>query len=103
MLRPTTHLGFLREDVLAAASRIASRNNQPALIEEITKACAAAIQFKADLDDDSEEARLKMSRQVLDAKRVKIGDEIKRLEEELSQVDAAILANDASMKTLVDC
>ncbi|WVZ53490.1 hypothetical protein U9M48_004421 [Paspalum notatum var. saurae] len=41
-LRPTAHLGFLREDVLAAASRIASRNNQPALKEEITKACAAA-------------------------------------------------------------
>ena len=42
VLRPTALLGFLREDVLAAASRLASRNNQPALKEEITKACAAA-------------------------------------------------------------
>ncbi|WVZ63698.1 hypothetical protein U9M48_013311, partial [Paspalum notatum var. saurae] len=96
------HLGFLREDVLAATSRIASRNNQPALKEEITKECVAANQFKADLDDNSEEARLKASRQALDAKRMKITNEIKRLEEELSQVDAAILANDAGVKMLVD-
>jgi len=41
-LRPTAYLGFLHEDVLVAASRIASRNNQPALKEEITKECAAA-------------------------------------------------------------
>ncbi|WVZ93361.1 hypothetical protein U9M48_039348 [Paspalum notatum var. saurae] len=101
-LRPTAHLGFLREDVLAAMSRIATCNNQAALKEEITKTCAAANQFKADLDDDTEEARLKTCRQTLDARRVKITDEIKRLEEELSQVDAAIQANDASMKTLVD-
>ncbi|WVZ83991.1 hypothetical protein U9M48_031077, partial [Paspalum notatum var. saurae] len=56
VLRPIAHLGFLREDVLAAASRIASRNNQPALKEEITKECATGNQFKADLDDNSEEA-----------------------------------------------
>ena len=43
-----------------------------------------------------------MSRQALDAKRMKITDKIKRLEEELSQVDAAIQANDASMKTLTN-
>ncbi|WVZ93756.1 hypothetical protein U9M48_039713, partial [Paspalum notatum var. saurae] len=79
VLRPTTHLGFLREDVLAAASRIASRNNQPTLKDEITKECVAANQFKANLDDNSEEARLKASRQTLDAKRKKITDEIKRL------------------------
>ena len=47
-------------------------------------------------------ARLKTSRRALDAKRMKITEEIKRLEEELSRVDAAILANDASMETLVD-
>ncbi|WVZ80832.1 hypothetical protein U9M48_028279, partial [Paspalum notatum var. saurae] len=102
VLRPTAHLGFLREDVLAAASRIASRNNQPALKEEITKECAVANQFKADLDNNSEEARMKTSRQALDAKRMKITEEIKRLEEELSRVDAAILANDAGMKMLAD-
>ena len=102
VLRPTAHLGFLREDVLAAASRIASRNNQLALKEEITKECVAANQFKADLDDKSEEARLKTCRQALDAKRTKITEEIKRLEEELSRVDAAILANDAGVKPLAD-
>ncbi|WVZ93736.1 hypothetical protein U9M48_039693 [Paspalum notatum var. saurae] len=102
VLRPTAHLGFLCEDVLAATSRIASRNNQSALKEEITKECVAANQFKANLDDNSEEVQLKASRQTLDAKRMKITDEIKRLEEELSQVDAAILANDASMKMLAD-
>ncbi|WVZ89706.1 hypothetical protein U9M48_036075, partial [Paspalum notatum var. saurae] len=102
VLQPTAHLGFLREDVLATASRIASRNNQPALKDEITKECVAANQFKANLDDNSEEARLKASRQTLDAKRKKITDEIKHLEEELSQVDVAILANDASMKMLAD-
>ncbi|WVZ94111.1 hypothetical protein U9M48_040047, partial [Paspalum notatum var. saurae] len=42
VLRPTAHLGFFREEVLAATSRIASRNNQPALKEEITKECVAA-------------------------------------------------------------
>ncbi|WVZ51559.1 hypothetical protein U9M48_002694 [Paspalum notatum var. saurae] len=102
VLRPIAHLGFLREDVLAATSHIASRNNQPALKEEITKECVVANQFKANLDDNSEEAQLKASRQTLDAKRMKITDEIKRLEEELSQVDAAILANDVSVKMLVD-
>jgi len=102
VLRPTAHLGFLREDVLAAASRISSRNNQSALREEITKVCAAANQFKANLDDDSEEVRLKTSRAALDARRTKITDEIKRLKEELSQVDAAIQANEASVKTLAD-
>ncbi|WVZ84880.1 hypothetical protein U9M48_031852, partial [Paspalum notatum var. saurae] len=102
VLHPTAHLGFLREDVLAAMSRIASRKNEPALKEEITKECVVANQFKADLDDNSEEVRLKASRQVLDAKRMKITDEIKRLGEELSRVDSAILANDASVKMLAD-
>ncbi|WVZ81064.1 hypothetical protein U9M48_028489 [Paspalum notatum var. saurae] len=102
VLRPTAHLEFLRDDVLAATSRMASHNNQPALKEEITKECVAANQFKVDLDDNSEEARLKASRQALDAKKMKITDEIKRLEEELSRVDAAILANDAGMKMLAD-
>ncbi|WVZ81713.1 hypothetical protein U9M48_029058, partial [Paspalum notatum var. saurae] len=50
MLRPIAYLGFLREDVLAAASCIASRNNQPALKDEITKECVAANQFKANLE-----------------------------------------------------
>jgi len=86
--------------VLAIASCITSRNNQPVLKEEITKECIAANQFKADLDDKSEEALLKAYRQVLDAKRMEITDEIKRLEEELSRVDAAILANDAGVKIL---
>ena len=89
-LRPTAHLGFLREDVLAATSRIAARNNQAALQEEITKVCAATNQLKANLDDDSEEARLKTSRQTLDVRRSQITDEIKRFKEELSQVAAAI-------------
>ncbi|WVZ51591.1 hypothetical protein U9M48_002722, partial [Paspalum notatum var. saurae] len=102
VLRPTTYLGFLRDDVLAATSRIASRNNHLALKEEITKECAAANQFKADLDNDSEEARLRTSRQALDAKRMKITEEIKRLEEELSRVGAAILANDAGVQMLPD-
>ncbi|WVZ58212.1 hypothetical protein U9M48_008500 [Paspalum notatum var. saurae] len=102
VLRTTAHLGFLCEDVLAATSRIASRNNQPALKEEITEECTTANQFKADMDDNSEEARLKTSRQALDAKRMKITEEIKRLEEELSWVDTAILANDAGVKMLAD-
>ncbi|WVZ93833.1 hypothetical protein U9M48_039787, partial [Paspalum notatum var. saurae] len=102
VLRPTAHLGFLREDVMAATSRIAFRNNQPALKEEITKECVAVNQFKANLYDNSEQAQLKAFGQMLDAKRMKITDEIKRLEEELSQVDAAILANDASVKMLAD-
>ncbi|WVZ70097.1 hypothetical protein U9M48_018793, partial [Paspalum notatum var. saurae] len=97
MLRPIAHLGFLHENVLAAVSRIVSRNNQPALKDKITKECVAA-----NLDNNSEEVRLKASRQMLDAKRMKITDEIKRLEEELSQVDTAILANDASVKMLAD-
>ncbi|WVZ52403.1 hypothetical protein U9M48_003461, partial [Paspalum notatum var. saurae] len=102
MLRPIAHLGFLREDVLAATSRIASRNNQLALKEEITKECVAANQFKADLDDNSEEARLKASRKALDAKRMKITEEIKHQEEDLSRVDTTILANDAGVKMLAD-
>ncbi|WVZ75976.1 hypothetical protein U9M48_023987 [Paspalum notatum var. saurae] len=102
VLRPIARLGFIREDVLDAMSRIASRNNQSALKDEITKECVAANLFKANLDNNSEEARLKASRQTLNAKRMKITDEIKRLEEELSQVDTAILANDASVKMLAD-
>ncbi|WVZ89912.1 hypothetical protein U9M48_036260 [Paspalum notatum var. saurae] len=102
VLRPTVHLGFLREDVLAAASRIASRNNQSALKEEITKECAAANQFKADLYDNNEEAQLKASRQAFDAKKMKITEEIKRLKEELSRVDTVILVNDVGVKMLAD-
>ncbi|KAJ1257293.1 hypothetical protein BS78_K109100 [Paspalum vaginatum] len=99
-LRPTAHLGFLREDVLAASVCIASRARQPALKKEIAKECAAANQLKAALDDQSVSERLLPTKEKLDAKNIKLNEEIKRLQQELSEVKAAIVANTTDMEKI---
>ena len=43
-----------------------------------------------------------MSRQKLDVRKSKINDEIKRLQKELAEVNAAILANDADVKKVAE-
>jgi len=43
-----------------------------------------------------------MSRQKLDVRKTEINDEIKCLQKELIEVDAAILANDADVKKVAD-
>ncbi|WVZ49932.1 hypothetical protein U9M48_001247, partial [Paspalum notatum var. saurae] len=102
ILRPTAHMGFLREDVRAATSRIASRNNQPALQEEIIKECSTANKFKLALDDQTTETSLSSAWQELEAKMTQLTEEIKRLQQELADVEAAIAANNVEVKKTAD-
>ena len=70
--------------------------------EEIAKECSTANQLKSALDDRSVETRLASARQELDAKKTRITAEIKRLQQELSDVEVAITANNADAEKLTD-
>jgi chromosome segregation ATPase len=98
VLQPTAYLEFFREEVLAAASRLSARENQDALKEQISKECMVANQLKARLDDNSSKEKLEKDLGKLNQKKATLQKEIQRLQDELAEVDTAIITTKASIE-----
>jgi hypothetical protein len=83
MLYSAVNLHLYRGEVVAASARIAARESEAALREEITEESSALQQQKITLADDSTRSTLSLELQELKRTRNEIAEEIQCLQQKL--------------------
>jgi chromosome segregation ATPase len=95
-------LGYHREEVTTASARIAARQKEGALKEEIAKESLILRQEKSALADEGVRSALSLELQELTKEHSEIATEIQRLQQKLSVIAGDIAAREVKMKHLDD-